>query len=83
MHKPIAHITCKLIRDNEASHKGAIINIWANIKNKPLVKRKNATCFFVLPLLLYKNILVPERKTNTGAQKCVIHLVINKIGDWL
>jgi hypothetical protein len=43
--------------------------ISASISHSPRVKRNIATCFFDLPLLLYKNILVPERKTKTGAQK--------------
>ena len=55
-------------------HQAGIENVVASggtslTQDNPLEKRKNAICFFVFPLLLYKNILVPERNTNTGAQK--------------
>ena len=80
MQRPIAQITCRSITVNVAFQSSDITKICTSIRKNPLEKRKNATSFFVLPLLPYKKILVPERNTNTGAQKWVIHLVKNKIG---
>src|SRR5215217_5529350 len=46
------------------------------INHSPRVKRKNDNSFFVFRCPV-KNAEVPARNMNTGAQKCVIHLVKN------
>jgi hypothetical protein len=57
-----------------------MIAISAKINHNPLLIRNMLSSFFVLRRLC-RYIDVPERKTKTGAQKCVIHRVKNNVGD--
>jgi len=45
------------------------------MSQRPRVKRNQESSFFVLPRRVERNAPVPARKTNVGAQKCVIQRV--------
>lgn len=65
-----------MMKLNVISNVQAKVTMTASTKisHKPRVKRNHATCF-LLVWTPYKNADVPARKTNTGAQKCVIQRV--------
>src|SRR5687767_151600 len=78
---PIAQITCNPMMEKEMSNEKIrlIRKISTSISQEPLVIRKRLNSFFDLRLLC-RNADIPERKTKTGAQKWVIHLVKYKMG---
>ncbi len=51
----------------------------ANTSHKPLEIKNPLSCFLLF-LKPCKYAEVPDKKTNTGAQKCVIHRVRNRKG---
>src|SRR6187549_1446003 len=77
---PIAQITCSPMREKEISKLKIRLTrkISISTSQKPLLIRKKLNSFFDLRLLC-KKADIPERKTKTGAQKWVIHLVRYKI----
>src|SRR5215204_3765599 len=79
--QPIAQITCRMKKSYDGLKVIASVTIAISTtsSHNPLLIRNalNSLLDLVCPLIYAE---IPDRKRNTGAQKCVIHLVKKSAG---
>ena len=80
---PIAEITSiNSKRKWMSNHRAKFINVRSSITSQIPLLSKNFLLSRIFPVLLKEiNADIPERNTNAGAQRCVIHRVKNNRGS--